>query len=86
MQLEESITSLLDIMARALLLAPSAETLNWETLKIQCENSDDCRRAVMNLIDVIIECGFLIYRYLNGANSGMKPSVTPCPHILTGYQ
>jgi len=70
--------NLLDIMARALFVAPDTQAPDWENLKIRCEDSDGCKRTVLCLLNVIIDCGYLIYRYLNDADFGTKLCITSC--------
>jgi len=69
--LHQEVVGLLDAMAQALHLGPEAEPLNAKELGSRCERSDNCRKTVMLMMNVVVECGYFIQTYVKNISFRM---------------
>jgi len=59
---------LLDAMEHALYLAPNKETLDVKKLRSLCEGSAYHQRTIVQMMNLIVECGYFIQTYLMDIN------------------
>lgn len=63
---------LLDAMEHALHLAPNMEILDIERLSILCKESAYHQRAIVRIMNLIVECGYFIQTYTMDINFRMN--------------